>query len=219
MNYLKWAALVVKSIFTYTNKLDKVKSMKTIIIMLFTSLFILCCTKKKIELPKYHEIPAFSLTNENGATITNQDLKGKVYLANFVFTTCQASCPLTMTALSRIQDRLPAISPSLKIVTITVDPETDTPEVLKAKAAEYKAKPEIWMFLTGKKDKVFDLVTNGFKVVMNKADVVTDTAMDIAHSNKFILVDQNATIRGIYSNTDREQVEQMLEDMKSLISQ
>ena len=194
--------------------------MKTIFSMLFTSLLLVSCNKKAvIELPKYHVIPSFSLTNEKGITVTDKDLKGKVYLASFVFTTCQASCPLTMTALSRIQDRLPGISSQLKIVTITVDPETDTPPVLKAKAEEYKAKADVWMFLTGPKDKVFELVTNGFKVVMNKADIVTDTAMDIAHSNKFILVDQNGTIRGLYSNTDRAEVEKMMEDMKSLISQ
>ncbi len=166
------------------------------------------------DLPGLFKIPQFELTNEFDKPFGSKDLMGKVYLANFIFTSCPSSCPLTMKKTQIIQKRLRGLGTKVAIISLTVDPETDTPFVLNKFAREYKANPFVWTFLTGSKPKIKELLVNGFKVAVGEKD---SNMMDIAHSDKIILVDGLGMARGIYS-TDKQSVDQMMIDVGILVN-
>jgi protein SCO1/2 len=170
--------------------------------------------KLPLELPVMYKIPQFELTNHFGKPFGSKDLFGKVYLSNFIFTSCPSSCPLTMKKTQIIQKRLRGLGTKVAILSFSVDPKTDTPEVLNKFAMEYKANPYVWSFLTGSSDKVKDLLVKGFKVAVGDKD---PTMMDIAHSDKIILVDGFGMVRGIYSS-DKQSVDQMMIDVGILIN-
>lgn len=166
------------------------------------------------DLPAMYQIPQFELTNEFGKPFGSKDLSGKIYLANFIFTSCPTSCPLTMKKTQIIQKRLRGLGTKVAILSFSVDPETDTPEVLNKFARNYMANPYIWNFLTGPYDKMKDLLVNGFKVAVGKKD---PSMMDIAHSEKVILVDGSGMVRGLYS-TDKQSVDQLMIDVGILVN-
>ncbi len=166
------------------------------------------------DLPSMYQIPQFELTNEFGKPFGSKDLAGKIYVANFVFTSCPTTCPVTMKKNQIVQKRLRGLGTKVAMVSFSVDPENDTPEVLNKFARNYKANPYVWSFLTGPYDKISELLVNGFKVTVGKKD---PTMMDIAHSEKNILVDGAGMVRGVYS-TDKQSVDQMMIDVGILVN-
>jgi protein SCO1 len=166
------------------------------------------------DLPALYTIPNFELTNEFGKSFGSRDLSGRIYLANFIFTSCPSSCPATMKKTQIIQKRLRGLGTKVAILSFSVDPERDTPQVLNKFARDYQANPFVWSFLTGPYDKMKDLLVNGFKVAVGEKD---PSMMDIAHSDKIILVDGTGTVRGLYS-TDKQSVDQMMIDVGVLIN-
>lgn len=167
------------------------------------------------ELPVIAKVPEFRLTSENNQPFGSQDLKGRVYLANFVFSSCPTVCPKMLKDLEVIQKRVRGTGKKVAIVTFTVDPERDKPHVLFDLARKHKASPFTWTFLTSEdKDGLFKLYKDGFKVA---ADQNPTNLYDIAHSQKIVLVDGDNQIRGYYA-FDKDSVNQLMIDVGLLIN-
>lgn len=113
------------------------------------------------DLPRLGEVPAFTLIERSGQPVTRADLLGKVWIANFLYTRCPSECPLMSHALAQLQDAL-AAERDVRLVSMTVDPEYDTPEVLTHYAQRFAAHPQRWLFLTGEKATLFRLAREGF---------------------------------------------------------
>lgn len=190
--------------------------MKVFHFLAILTLLISCKDLKHTKLPTYFQVPPFELINETGLNFGSQDLKKSPYIASFIFTQCTLTCPQTLNILSQLQNQLKNDSSNGKIVTFTVDPERDTPRVLKKKALSYKADPKFWTFLTGDFEKVEKVITQSFRSPMDKFLDDDNSIIGIAHSEKLILVDKKGSIRGLYSINDKREREQLLLDLKRL---
>jgi protein SCO1 len=168
------------------------------------------------ELPIISKVPEYRFVDENGKTFGSRELSGKVYVANFIFTTCQTSCPALLTKVQNVQHRLRGVIDRAAIVSITVDPANDTSEVLYKKAREMKANPTVWRFLSASLPETKKLLVEGFKVPLGERELANNV-WDVAHSNKLVLVDQDGNIRGYY-DTDKDSINQMMIDTGLLIN-
>lgn len=177
--------------------------------LLFTA--VLGCTREP-DLPKLYALPAFSLTDQSDRTVTLNDLKGKAWVADFIFTNCGGTCPMMTDKMRKLQEGLPA---DIRMVSITVDPSRDTPKALAAYAAEHGATHDRWLFLTGEKQALYDLCTKGFKLPLD--DTNGTPAEPIAHSIRFVLVDQDGQIRGYYNGTEDEELTRLGVDARKLL--
>jgi len=155
-------------------------------------------------LPVIGQIADFHLLNSDGKTVSLKDLKGKVWVADFIFTTCGGICP-TMTANMAQVHRSYALVDEVRLVSISVNPENDTPEVLKAYARKFKANTGRWLFLTGPLADIQKLAVGSFK--LGKIDE------PVFHSSYFTLVDREGRIRGYYDGTDKTRVAQLFKDI------
>lgn len=168
-------------------------------------------------LPVYYNIPEFKLTNEHGQTFGSNDLNGKVYIANFFFSSCPTSCPKLMGELQKIQKRMKGVGQKAAIVSFTVDPKHDTPETLFKYSRKLHSNPWVWSFLTGPMENVYSVITKGFKVAMGDAVAQDADIYDIAHSEKLLLVDQKGRLRGVYS-LDKNSINQLMLDVGLLVN-
>lgn len=167
------------------------------------------------ELPIIAQVPEYELISENGQRFGSQNLKGKVYLANFVFSRCPSVCPKMLGELEKVQKRIRGTGHKVSIVTFTVDPDHDNEKVLFDLARKHKANPYTWTFLTGSdKEAMFKLYRDGFKVgvVQNAKDL-----FDIAHSEKIVLVDTDNRVRGYYA-FEENSINQLMIDVGLLIN-
>jgi len=162
------------------------------------------------ELPEIGNIPQFEFTNSDGNIVTLDNLKGKVWVADFIFTTCTMACPM-MTGNMNIVHKKFKKNDNVRLVSISVYPEFDTPEVLKNYASQYDADTEKWLFLTGKEDAVKDIIRDGFKI--------GDYEDIIFHSEKFALVDKKGIIRAYYNGMKSEDMKQLKKDIDVLLKQ
>lgn len=175
-------------------------------------------------LPIYYKVPDFKLTNEFNKPFGSDDLKGKFYIANFMFTSCPSTCPALMDKMDLIQKRIRGLGTKAAIVTFTVDPTNDTPDVLFKYARKRNTNPYIWNFLTGTKVDLTKIVVDGFKVPIGEKETVTKkldnkliTLMDIAHSDRVVLVDSVGQIRGYYA-TDKVEMDRLMIDLGLLVN-
>lgn len=150
--------------------------------------------------PVLGEIPAYELTNQDNQPFGSKNMNGKAYVASFVFTRCKTFCPVIFQHLKALQEKIKLSKLPLTIVSITVDPEFDSPEVLKKQAEQLGADPSFWTFLTGERPTLSKLIEGGFMVGMGEA-VINSGMMDIAHAQKLVLVDRDGKIRGYYDAT------------------
>lgn len=163
------------------------------------------------------EVPAFSLTAHTGEPITSSGLRGKVWIANFFFTTCRSICPIMQDNMVEVQKAF-ANNPSVQIVSFTVDPEHDTATVLRDYAHRQGAISGKWVFVTGEKKAIYRLARQGFKLAAEDTpEELQGTRHDFIHSEKFVLVDAQGRIRGYYSGLDMEQVRRLIEDTQYLL--
>ena len=149
-------------------------------------------------LPVYGVVPSFNLETEDSLRIKSDDLKGKIYIANFMFASCPTACPKNLEQVKKIQKRVRGVGQKIAILSFTVDPENDSPKRLFKLARKWKANPFIWKFVTGEKNQLVSLLTKGFKVPVGDKEY-SKNVYDIAHSEKVVLVDQEGQIRGYYS--------------------
>jgi len=177
------------------------------------------------ELPKMFEVPAFSLKNEFGKPFGSKELKGRFYVASFMFTSCPTTCPGLVERLKKVQKRVRGLGQKIAILSISVDPDWDTPKILNQYARKHKANPYIWSFLTGERKELKELLVNGFKVPMGDKEAVNAgtlngedvTLMDIVHTEKLVLVDNEGFARGYYS-TDKHGMNKMMIDIGLLVN-
>ena len=148
-------------------------------------------------LPVYYEVPSFEFTTEDGHTLKNSDLKGKVVLANFFFSNCPTTCPKNLQEIQKIQKRIKGLGNKVAILSFTVDPENDSPKRLFKVARDWKANPFVWKFLTADLDMIKKTLIDGFKVPVGDKQF-SKSIYDIAHSEKIVLIDQEGFIRGYY---------------------
>ncbi len=168
-------------------------------------------------LPKYHAVPPFSLTERSGKTITNADLKGKVWIVDNIFTTCPGPCPVLSATMSQLQTTFRS-DPNVVLVSITVDPEDDTPAVLKSYADRFQADPNQWLFLTGDHAAIYSLVQDGLDQVLtdNRGQQLEPGQFLFTHSTQLVLVDQQGVMRGFYNGMDTTSVYDLKRAVKQL---
>lgn len=165
------------------------------------------------------EVPAFSLTERSGRTITQDDLRGKTCVVSFFFTNCAAGCARTQASMKRLQDDL-ARYPDVLLVSITVDPQNDTPEVLRKYAEHWKADPSRWLFLTGPEQEIYQLIRNGFFLAVQKNNETTDPGMAIVHSFHLMVVDRQGKVCGfIHDGREPDEVTRLEARVKQLAGQ
>jgi protein SCO1/2 len=160
----------------------------------------------------YGSVPAFSLTNQDSQPFGSAQLSGKIWIADFVFTSCPGPCPIISSRMSELQK--PLEKSDVHLVTFSVDPETDTPEVLRDYAARLHARPGRWDFLTGDKANIYRLSKDGFKLAV--AEGAGDEGQ-LVHSTRAALVDRHGTIRGYYDVTAPDGVTTLLADTSQLL--
>lgn len=165
--------------------------------------------------PVLVELPAYKLTSESGQAFGAENLRGKTYVANFVFTSCPSVCPRLTRRMAEVQERTKDLGDALHLVTFSVDPETDTPEVLRGYAQKYGADPNRWVFLTGQLTDIEPVVVKGFKMVLGKKET-TPGMFEIVHGERFVLVDGKGFVRGFYEATN-EGIDKLLVDARKLV--
>lgn len=166
-----------------------------------------------------HRINEFSFTNQNGETITLEDVKGKIFVAEYFFTTCQTICPIMTEEMMRVQKRFKG-NDEIKILSFTVDPEVDDVEIMSAYAKKHNAVDGQWHFLTGDKKDLYRLARNSFFVLKPaEATNLGDAGSDFIHTNNFVLVDKELRIRGYYDGTSSEEIDILMEDIELLINE
>ena len=158
--------------------------------------------------PVLGQIPWFELTDQHDRAYGTQDLYGKVWIANFIFTRCTATCPEQTSNLHKIQERLVAgrMPGNTRLVSISVDPEVDTPEVLHKYAEDNNADQKLWRFLTGDKTQIWDLCKDGFKLPVAE-DLGSE--MPISHSPAFIVVDAFSKVRGLFTVQSESDIDEL----------
>ena len=166
-------------------------------------------SKNDYQLPKLGSIPSFEFTDSDGNLISQEELSGKVWVADFIFTTCTMACPV-MTGNMNLIHKAFKNNDKVRIVSISVYPEYDTPEILKEYASRYNANTNRWHFLTGPEENVKLVIKNGFKM--------GDYEDIIFHSEKFALVDQNGNIRGYYNGIKTDDIKTLKKDIRVLLN-
>jgi len=166
--------------------------------------------------PVLGSVPEFTLVNRDGRTIRRADLAGSAWIADFIFTRCPASCPIMTARLARLNGELPRGS-EVRLVSFSVDPEHDTPEVLERYAQSFKA-PARWLFLTGDGPQIYRLSREGFKLGVDASPQGNgaETAEPILHSTRFVLVDGEGRIRGYYDAFDAESMKRLVRDLAAI---
>ncbi|HEY8399967.1 MAG TPA: SCO family protein [Cytophagaceae bacterium] len=159
-----------------------------------------------------HTIPDFQFYSQNNQIISNKDLNGYIYVTDFFFTRCPGICPKMSNQMVRIQEEF-MNDDDVKIVSFTVDPLYDSVPVLQQYAADYKARPDKWYFLTGAKDSIYTLAQKGFFITAMED---RDRPLEFIHSEKFVLVDKKGWIRGYYDGTDPKDVDRLITEIKVL---
>ncbi len=163
-------------------------------------------------LPSYGTVPPFELTNQDAQPFGSQALAGKIWIADFIFTTCPGPCPIISTRMSELQK--PLAKSDVRLVSISVDPEKDTPEVLRAYADKLRKEPFRWDFLTGPVDTMTSLSRDGFKLAIATGE---EPGSGPVHSTRFVLVDRRGTIRGYYDALAADGVTKLLADTNHLL--
>jgi protein SCO1/2 len=162
------------------------------------------------ELPSYSVVPPFELTDQNGRLFGSQQVMGKIWIADFIYTTCPGPCPMISSRMSETQK--PLRDTGVVLVSFSVDPQHDTPEVLRGYAQRLNAQPGRWEFLTGDKGTIYRLSEEGFKLAATDG-----TRSEPIHSTRIILVDRRGVIRGYYDGTDADAVMRLLADTSHLL--
>jgi protein SCO1/2 len=172
-----------------------------------------------LQVGQGHKIGEFSFNNQDDQPIGLKDLKGKVFVAEYFFTTCQTICPRMNDQMQRIQQAFKDET-NFKILSFTVNPEVDTVEQLKRYAQEHQAIAGKWHFLTGEKTKLYEAARKYF-FLLKKSEVENqgDVGSDFIHTNNFVLIDREQRIRGYYDGTNPKEVDKLIRDAKLILQE
>jgi protein SCO1/2 len=162
---------------------------------------------------KYHTIADFSFTNQNGETITQKDYEGKIYVADFFFTTCQTICPMMTNNMVDVQKAF-LNNDKVKILSHTVTPEIDSVPVLKKYALDKGVDDKMWNMVTGDKKDIYYIARKSYLAVKTGKP---EEMYDMVHTENFVLVDAKRRVRGFYDGTKKEDVQRLIEDVNWLL--
>jgi protein SCO1/2 len=160
----------------------------------------------------YGAVPGFQLSNQNGQPFGSAQLAGKIWIADFIYTTCPGPCPMISSRMSELQK--PLEKTDVRLVSFSVDPQKDTPEVLRRYAEKLQAEPARWDFLTGPKSSIYKISHDGFKLAVSDG---SDAQGIPVHSTRMVLVDRHGQIRGYYDATEPEAITKLLADTNHLL--
>lgn len=163
------------------------------------------------QLPDDGVAPTFQLVNQNNQSFGSEQLRGKIWIADFVYTSCPGPCPMISSRMSEVQK--PLRDTDVRLVTFSVDPQHDTPTVLQEYATKLNAESGRWNFLTGDKDTIYRLVRDGFKLA------TMDGPQGPIHSTRMVLVDRRGSIRGYYDALDADAITRLLADTHHLLQE
>ena len=161
---------------------------------------------------KYHKIADFSLINQNGETITQEDYKDKIYVADFFFTTCQTICPIMTDHMSQIQSEI-LNDDDIMLLSHSVTPDIDSVAQLKQYALKKGVNDSKWNLVTGDKKHIYELARKSYLAVKDNGN---GDAYDMIHTENFMLVDKKRQIRGFYDGTNSDDIDRLLQDIKTL---
>ena len=167
-------------------------------------------------LNQYGSVPDFSLTERNGSAVGLAQLRGKIWIADFIYTTCPDTCPLQTAMMAKLQEEYSG-KPAVMLVSISVDPERDTPQVLSQYADRHRADATRWYFLTGQRNRIMQLIQQGFHLAVSAAPADTDSGGMIPHSPRFVLIDKEGRIRGYYDSRELEAFVRLKNDIETLL--
>jgi len=204
--------------------------MKNLLItLLFASLLASCSFNSKQKLPilgrheyldtdsgtdtVYHTIKSFSFVDQDSSMISNETYSGKIYVADFFFTSCPSICPIMKVQMLRVYNEFYADS-TVMLLSHTIDPEYDNVEVLHNYATRMEVNSSKWHFVTGEKNKIYELAQTSYYVATRENEKAPG---GYEHSGAFILVDNHRRIRGVYDGTKAEAVDELMEDIKTLL--
>lgn len=167
-------------------------------------------------LKQYGPVPDFNLTERGGTDVNLAQLRGKIWIADFIYTSCTDTCPLQTAAMAKLQKEF-AANLNVQFVSVSVDPERDTPQVLSAYADKHDADRRRWYFLTGQRDEVIKLMRDGFHLSVAALPDSGQGNGIIPHSSRFVLVDGQAQIRGYYDSRAMDGVARLRNDIETLL--
>ena len=170
---------------------------------------------KEITDTIYHTIPPFKFINQNGDTITEKWLNGKIFVADFFFSTCPTMCPKMMTQMSKVNEEGQKI-PDFLIISHSVNPEHDSVAVLREYAKLIHADAKNWALVTGKRKEIYDIGIDGYKLAVQEDPRAPGGFL---HSEMFVLVDKSKRVRGYYDGTDSVSVKKLINDIKMLAAE
>jgi protein SCO1/2 len=170
-------------------------------------------------LPALGTVPSFDLVDQDGKPFGSADLRGQVWIADFIFTRCPGMCPMLTNQMVGVQRELAKerIEDRIHLVSFSVDPEHDTPAVLARYAAEHDAESGKWTFLTGSRDAIWKLSSEGFKLAVGERPPGSENPL--LHSDKFVLVDHQGRIRGYYSPLEASGRDQLMADVAVVLDE
>jgi protein SCO1/2 len=209
--------------------------MRVLIILILAVVLMFSCSSKNDRLPilgrkeiknvtfegkiradtVYHTIRDFSFTNQNGETITQDSFKDKIYVADFFFTTCPTICPIMKTQMLRVYEKFKD-NPEVMILSHTIDPKYDSVAVLHEFAERLGVTGNMWQFVTGDQDEIYDIGQNSYMVTAREDPGEPGGYL---HSGAFLLVDKERRIRGIYDGTVEEKVDILMKDIERLLKE
>jgi protein SCO1 len=209
---------------TDIQEIEKGKGMKKLIMAWATAAaFLAACVKEK-PLPFYgerdfdgkdtiyHTIPHFSLVNQDSVVVNNDTFKGKIYVADFFFTTCPDICPKMKTQMLRVYEKFKD-DPEILLLSHTIDPEHDNVNVLREYGEAFGVSSSKWHFVTGSMDSIYQLAEKGY---FSRAAKDSTAAGGFLHNGAFVLIDKQQRIRGLYDGTKEEPVDKLMKDIDRL---
>ncbi len=165
------------------------------------------------HISKYHTIPDFKFTNQNGKIVTQKDYKGKIYVADFFFTTCQTICPIMTNNMVDVQNAF-LKNPKIMLLSHSILPEQDSVPVLKKYAVEKGVVDEKWNLVTGEKRDIFYIARKSYLIMKTGKP---SEMYDMVHTENLALIDTKKRIRGFYDGTSKDDVKRLIEDIDCLL--
>jgi protein SCO1 len=181
--------------------------MKFAVLASLLAIALVSCSQSRSSLQVYYDVPQFQLTAQDGQAFDSKVLAGKIWVADFIYTTCPGPCPRMTSQMRQVQDAIEKM-PDVKLVSFTVDPARDTPAVLAGYAKEHGASAEHWYFLTGAPAALQTLDRDVFKLGNLDAS--------LEHSTRFVLVDRQSRIRGYYETSEAGNIPKLIGDIFAL---
>lgn len=163
-----------------------------------------------------HKIRSFSFTNQEGKTVTEETVKGKIYVVEYFFATCQGICPKMNENLNTVYQQFKG-NDKVLFLSHTVDPEEDSSAALRKYALQFEADPNQWHFLTGDKKALYDQARYSYLISAQDDTTGVSIDKDFIHDNHFVLVDQNLRIRGVYDGLLPNEMMRLAGDIKILL--